>query len=57
MKTSLVHVDDVARAFVHLFELPEAEGRYICSALDVTIEELSEFLSKRYPLFHIPTIE
>lgn len=50
-------MDDVARAFVHLFELPEAEGRYICSAVEVTIEELSEFLSKRYPQFHIPTIE
>nr|QLM00655.1 dihydroflavonol 4-reductase [Ziziphora clinopodioides subsp. bungeana] len=57
VKTSLVHVEDVARAFVHLFEFPKAEGRYICSAVEVTIEELSEFLSRRYPQFHIPTTD
>ncbi|KAG8391662.1 hypothetical protein BUALT_Bualt01G0210600 [Buddleja alternifolia] len=53
--TSLVHVDDVARAHIHLFEYPEAKGRYICVALKVTIEGLCEFISARYPEYHMPT--
>ncbi|XP_022862655.1 vestitone reductase [Olea europaea var. sylvestris] len=52
--TSFVHVDDVARAHIFLFEYPNAKGRYICSALDVTIDKLSEFLSARYPEYQIP---
>ncbi|KAL0347876.1 UNVERIFIED_CONTAM: protein BRI1-5 ENHANCED 1 [Sesamum calycinum] len=56
-KTSLVHVDDVARAHIHLFEYPKAKGRYICSATDITIAKLREFLSARYPQYNIPTID
>lgn len=55
--TSFVHVDDVARAHIFLFEYPNAKGRYICSALDVTIDKLSEFLSARYPEYQIPNAE
>ncbi|KAL0373534.1 UNVERIFIED_CONTAM: protein BRI1-5 ENHANCED 1 [Sesamum radiatum] len=55
-KTSLVHVDDVARAHIHLFEHPKAKGRYICSATDITIAKLHEFLSTRYLQYNIPTI-
>lgn len=54
VRTSLVHVDDVARAHIHLFEYPGAKGRYICSAVGVAIDELSEFLSTRYPEYNIP---
>ncbi|KAL0425855.1 UNVERIFIED_CONTAM: Dihydroflavonol 4-reductase [Sesamum radiatum] len=53
--SSLVHVDDVARAHIHLLEHPEAKGRYICSAVEFTIEELCEFISPRYPEHQMPT--
>ncbi|XP_051146218.1 vestitone reductase-like [Andrographis paniculata] len=52
--TSLVHVDDVARAHIHLFENPEAKGRYICSAIELTIQELVDFISSRYPEYKMP---
>ncbi|KAK6162494.1 hypothetical protein DH2020_002335 [Rehmannia glutinosa] len=54
VSTSFVHVDDVARAHTHLFEYPQAKGRYICSAVEVTIDKLSEFLLARYPEYQIP---
>ncbi|KAG8391666.1 hypothetical protein BUALT_Bualt01G0211000 [Buddleja alternifolia] len=54
VSTSFVHVDDVARAHIYLFEYPEAKGRYICSAVDVTIDKLCEFLSARYPEYQMP---
>ncbi|KAJ9542853.1 hypothetical protein OSB04_029359 [Centaurea solstitialis] len=57
MKTDFVHVHDVAKAHIHLFEFPNAEGRYICSKIGLTIEELYNLLSARYPEFKIPTIE
>ncbi|PIN23801.1 Flavonol reductase/cinnamoyl-CoA reductase [Handroanthus impetiginosus] len=55
--TSLVHVDDVARAHINLFEYPEAKGRYICSAVEFKIEELCQFISTRYPEYQMPTEE
>ncbi|KAG8391665.1 hypothetical protein BUALT_Bualt01G0210900 [Buddleja alternifolia] len=55
VSTSFVHVDDVARAHIFLFEYTEAKGRYICSAVDVTIDKLSEFLSARYTKYQTPT--
>ncbi|PIN25767.1 Flavonol reductase/cinnamoyl-CoA reductase [Handroanthus impetiginosus] len=55
MRTCLVHVDDVARAHIHLFEYPNAKGRYICSSNDITIDELHQLLSARYPQFQIPS--
>ncbi|KAI6706641.1 hypothetical protein NL676_009603 [Syzygium grande] len=57
LKVSLVHVDDVARAHIFLFEHPDAKGRYICSSATMTIEEMSKFLSERYPEFQIPSPE
>ncbi|GFP82260.1 vestitone reductase [Phtheirospermum japonicum] len=55
--TSLIHVDDVARAHIHLFEYPEAKGRYICAAVEFTIEKLCEFISARYPQYKMPNPE
>ncbi|KAI3469935.1 hypothetical protein Pfo_026598 [Paulownia fortunei] len=55
--TSLVHVDDVARAHIHLLEYPDAKGRYICAAVKFTIEELCEFTSTRYPEYQMPTAD
>ncbi|KAJ4825841.1 hypothetical protein Tsubulata_045470 [Turnera subulata] len=54
---SMVHTDDVARAHIFLLEHPDAKGRYICSSDRTTIEELSKFLSAKYPEFPIPTVE
>lgn len=51
--TPMVHTDDVANAHIHLFEHPEAKGRYLCSALEIKYDDLCEFLSKRYPQFQM----
>ncbi|KAE7997059.1 hypothetical protein FH972_001726 [Carpinus fangiana] len=57
LNASLVHVDDLARAHIFLFECPTVKGRYICSSDIVTIEQMSQFLSARYPEFQIPTLD
>ena len=53
----MVHVDDVARAHIFLLEYPEAKGRYICTIVEMTMDEMSEFLVARYPKYPIPTPE
>lgn len=50
---SFVHTDDVANAHIFLFECPNAKGRYICSAVEITVDNLAKFLSTRYPEFQI----
>lgn len=50
---SMVHVDDVATAHIFLFEYPDARGRYICSAVDITVHELQIFLTERYPEYTV----
>eukprot|EP01018_Ginkgo_biloba_P029094 Gb_01418 [translate_table: standard] len=50
-----VHIDDVARAYIFLYEHPDAKGCYICSLKDDRIEEAVELLSKRYPEINVPT--
>ncbi|KAI9180523.1 hypothetical protein LWI28_005673 [Acer negundo] len=57
LNTSMVHVDDVARAHIFLLEYPEAKGRYNCSSHTVTIQQMSEFLSTKYPEYPIPTAD
>ncbi|KAL6579098.1 hypothetical protein OROMI_009314 [Orobanche minor] len=57
MNSSLVHVDDVARAHIHLFKYPSAKGRYICSAFDCTTDKLCKFISARYPEYPVPAAE
>ncbi|XP_051145860.1 vestitone reductase-like [Andrographis paniculata] len=47
--TPMVHTDDTAEAHIYLFEHPNAKGRYICSAVEVTIEELVDLLRSRHP--------
>ncbi|KAL6971134.1 (3R)-2'-hydroxyisoflavanone reductase, partial [Sarracenia purpurea var. burkii] len=54
MKAPMVHVDDVASAYIFLYEHPEARGRYVCSAAEVTIDEISEYLSAKYPEYQMP---
>ncbi|KAI3449124.1 hypothetical protein Pfo_005789 [Paulownia fortunei] len=50
----LVHVDDVASAHIFLLESPDAKGRYICSAVETTIDKLCEVLCRRYHEYQIP---
>ncbi|XP_024019046.1 vestitone reductase isoform X1 [Morus notabilis] len=45
----MVHVDDVARAHIFLFEHPEAKGRYNCSSNAITVESASHLLCSKYP--------
>lgn len=54
---SLVHVDDVASAHIFVFENPNARGRYICSNVEVSLAELSVFLSAKCPDIEVPTAE
>ena len=49
-----VHIDDVARTHILVFEYEAAQGRYICSSKVVSLEELVSFLSTRYPSLPIP---
>nr|WGG89121.1 dihydroflavonol 4-reductase [Carthamus tinctorius] len=56
-KKNDLDVVTVIPTYIHLFELPNAEGRYICSKIGFTIEELYNFLSARYPEYKIPNIE
>ena len=57
MNISMVHVDDACSAHIFLLECPDAKGRYICSSDRLTLNEMSEFLSAKYPQLPIPTIE
>ncbi|XP_057805668.1 vestitone reductase-like [Salvia miltiorrhiza] len=57
VRTVVVHVDDVVRAHIHLFENPQAKGRYICSNVDITIDKLHEFLSAKYPEYELPSTD
>ncbi|KAJ6363004.1 hypothetical protein OIU78_003238 [Salix suchowensis] len=57
LRRPMVHIDDVARAHIFLLENPEAKGRYICSSDMITIEEMSKFLSAKYPEYPIQTLE
>ncbi|XP_022154968.1 vestitone reductase-like [Momordica charantia] len=57
LKSNMVHVDDVVRAHIFLFEHPNASGRYVCSSHIITLEELAKFLSVKYPEFQIPSVE
>ncbi|XP_015055518.2 vestitone reductase-like [Solanum pennellii] len=45
------HIDDVTNAHIYLLENPNAKGRYICSAVEITREKLVEYLLTRYPEF------
>lgn len=57
MRQNMVHVDDLVSAHIFLFENTNAKGRYICSSNQITIDEMSQFLSAKYPGFRIPTTE
>ncbi|KAI3939982.1 hypothetical protein MKW98_029758 [Papaver atlanticum] len=50
-----VHIDDAASAHIFLFECSNAKGRYICSSADITIHDIAEFMSAKYPELQLPT--
>ncbi|KAJ8437874.1 hypothetical protein Cgig2_031390 [Carnegiea gigantea] len=52
---SISHVEDVCRAHIFLAETESASGRYICCAVNTSVPELAQFLSKRYPECNIST--
>ncbi|ONK55331.1 uncharacterized protein A4U43_UnF4870 [Asparagus officinalis] len=52
---SFTHVEDVSRAEIFVAENESASGRYICCAINTSLPELAEFLSKRYPQYNVPT--
>ncbi|XP_022150207.1 vestitone reductase-like [Momordica charantia] len=57
LNINMVHVDDVARAHIFLFEHPNANGRYVCTSHKMTLEEMAKFFSAKYPKFQIPSLE
>ncbi|OMO53115.1 NAD-dependent epimerase/dehydratase [Corchorus capsularis] len=57
LNTSMVHVDDVARAHIFLLEYPDAKGRYNCSSDTISLQKMAEILSAKYPEFPIPTAD
>ncbi|KAL4351293.1 hypothetical protein GQ457_06G044250 [Hibiscus cannabinus] len=53
INVAMVHIDDLARAYIFMLEHPEAKGRYNCSSDTVTIRKIVEILSTKYPEFKI----
>nr|ACU28803.1 dihydroflavonol reductase [Rhizophora mangle] len=49
-----VHLDDLCIAHIFLFELPKAEGRYICSSHDASIYDIAKLLRENYPEYNVP---
>ncbi|KAK6239992.1 hypothetical protein QUC31_005461 [Theobroma cacao] len=57
LNVAMVHVDDLARAFIFLLEHPEAKGRYNCCSDTVTAQKIVEILSANYPEYTLPIVE
>ncbi|XP_047321828.1 vestitone reductase [Impatiens glandulifera] len=57
VRSPMIHIDDVASAHIFLLEYPDANGRYICSSGEVTIDKISEFIRDKYPEYDqvVPT--
>ncbi|KAL5792578.1 hypothetical protein ACOSP7_001172 [Xanthoceras sorbifolium] len=54
---NMVHVDDVASAQIFLLEFPSSKGRYICSSVGISIDEMFDYLSTKYSEFELPSPE
>ncbi|XP_068649148.1 tetraketide alpha-pyrone reductase 1 [Aristolochia californica] len=50
-----VHLDDVARCHILVYEEPTAQGRYLCSSKVLENYELASLLAERYPSLPIPS--
>ncbi|KAG9445399.1 hypothetical protein H6P81_016739 [Aristolochia fimbriata] len=53
----VVHIEDAAAAHVHLFECPEAKGRYICATENPTLFDIATLLSTKYPEYPMPELD
>ncbi|KAM7470992.1 hypothetical protein LguiA_009175 [Lonicera macranthoides] len=49
-----VHIDDVARCHILVYEHENAHGRYLCSSTVIDNNELVSILTARYPALPIP---
>nr|XP_029122796.1 tetraketide alpha-pyrone reductase 1 isoform X3 [Elaeis guineensis] len=49
-----VHIDDVARCHILVYEDAKAHGRYLCSSPVLDNHELAGIIAKRYPSLPIP---
>ncbi|KAK2650549.1 hypothetical protein Ddye_018038 [Dipteronia dyeriana] len=54
---NMVHVNDVASAQIFLLEYPNSKGRYICSSACISIDEMFEYFTAKYPEFELPSSE
>lgn len=50
----IVDVRDVAEAMKLVYEKPEAEGRYICTAHMIPVKDLVQILKEIYPGYNYP---
>lgn len=50
----IVDARDVAAALKLAYELPEAEGRYICMSHMIKVQDLAEILKGIYPNYNYP---
>lgn len=49
----LIHIDDVCEAHIFCMEKPWMKGRYLCAAVNATINEIAEFYRESHPEFKI----
>lgn len=49
-----VHIDDVARCHILVYENDNAQGRYLCSSNVLDNHEVAALLANRYPSLPIP---
>nr|BBA68556.1 dihydroflavonol 4-reductase [Nemophila menziesii] len=50
-----VHLDDLCKAHIFLYEHPKAEGRFICSSHETTLYDLSKMIKNKWPEYDVPT--
>ncbi|KAK4803159.1 hypothetical protein SAY86_001362 [Trapa natans] len=49
----LVHIDDACEALIFSAEQRSMKGRFLCSAADIPIREISAYFQENYPKFEI----
>ncbi|KAK4748677.1 hypothetical protein SAY87_015263 [Trapa incisa] len=49
----LVHIDDACEALIFCAEQRSMKGRFLCSAADISIREISAYFQENYPKFEI----
>ncbi|CAL5442667.1 unnamed protein product [Camellia sinensis] len=49
----LLHIDDVCEAHIFCMEKKSLRGRFLCSAVDPTIQEISNYYQENYPQLKI----